>query len=97
MTTFRIATKDELLAHLDSALRYKWRVPFRHFTMETVDCRTETGVRHKQYGRSKVRLDAEGYPTVKHHGKVERLRASVMTLTGGKELVCDVRLDSDYL
>jgi hypothetical protein len=66
---------------------------FRHFVVELSAPRARNGVSHKQYSRAMVRL-IDGAPYVRHHGRMERLTASVLIECNQ---IIDVRLASPHL
>lgn len=104
MKNQREATPAEILANERSSLRYDNKVRYRHFVREICDYRTKNGVRHKQYGRSKLRV-IDGIPHVKHHGEIVPVTATYVELElialGGyptrKAMILDLRLKSNYL
>lgn len=95
-TRFRPATTAEILAAKRYEIDRGKRVTFRHFTLEYLDLRTETGVAHRDHSSAKIFVN-DGKPCVKHHGKVETLTATVVTSESGRDIVFDLRLDSPYL
>lgn len=93
----RKATPAEIIEAHKLDLRYGYPVRFRHFAYE--GCRNgNTFV--KTQGRAKLQI-IDGVPHVRHHGKIERLTATLLDRIGGEMLdrpvVIDLRLDSEYL
>jgi hypothetical protein len=89
----RTATREELLSYL--RLEFGRPVRFRHFVVEQYYSRGKNGVRHVQHSRAKI-IMVDGAPSVRHHGRVERLTASACNV-GERWVVYDVRLNNPYL
>ena len=90
--TFRPATDAELIEGKSLELTRGWKVQFRHFWVEGTDRRTETGVMHRQYGRSTLRV-IDGVPFVRHHGRLQRVTASLFDgPETGRPCIVDLRI-----
>lgn len=88
----REATAEEIAAHY--GIRDK--VSFRHFVVEMARKNGESGVAHKQYGRSTLRV-FDGKAFVHHHGDLHEVTAQIGTIGGERESLYDLRIKSDYL
>ncbi len=76
---------------------YRWshyqgkaKVSFNTYVFETIDCRTETGVRHIKRGRATVQW-IDRVPHVRCRGEVVRLYAEVVSFGNGSGLVFTVK------
>lgn len=98
MTTgYDNATDEQIITANAYCIRNGDKVMFRHFVVEGSSPRARNGVQHREYGRSKLRV-IEGAPYVRHHGRLQRITASVYTgPVSGNPVVFDLRIASGYL
>lgn len=93
---FRPATDAELITGYATEMRLGWPVRFRHFTLELYSPNAKNGVQHRQHSRSKLTV-VDGVPFVRHHGKMERVTATIAESEGVRPAIFDLRLASEYL
>lgn len=92
MINHRPATDAEVLA----AVKPGRKVSFRHFLLELPAPHARNGVMHRERSTATVRL-VDGWPHVRHHGKLEPLTCTIATLECGREIPYDFRIKSPYL
>lgn len=96
MKNLREATVQEILDGNRLVRDFGYKIGFRHFTAEQLCSRAKYGVRHVDHSRAKVH-QIDGKLFVRHHGKLQEITANIFELDGGKQLVMDVRIKSEYL
>jgi len=96
MTDFRPATDAEILEAHKYDIANGRMVRYRHGVMEGTDRRTLYGVMHRQYSRSRLRVQ-DGAAYVRHHGRIEKVVATVFAgPETGRDIVWDLRVEGTF-
>ena len=84
----RAATVDEIKKYYARHIRLGWRVRYRHWMTEHAHRKSTSGVRNREYTRSKLTEDLQ----VTFHGRKEDVVGTYAKLESGYEMVYDLRV-----
>lgn len=96
MTTSRKATDAELIEAVQYYVSRNLRMRFRHFIKEMYAPGRKHGVRHVSHSK-RVPFIRDGQVFVHFQGRDQKLTGSHVTFDTIRPVVCDIRIDSEYL